>query len=80
MQHLRSIIAFVFDVDPGSIHAETRLSDLPHWSSLSFIVLMTAIQHQLDVVVDRERAWGAPDISSLLAIIQDAMPPSDGEG
>jgi acyl carrier protein len=72
LARLRAIIASVFDVPADSIDPATCLSDLPRWTSLSFIVLMTAIEYQLRKQPDRERAWEAATVGDLLAQLRDS--------
>jgi len=71
LERLRSTLAFVFDVPPATITPDTRLADLPQWSSLSFIVLMTAIENDFGRRPNRERAWEATMVGDLLSIIRD---------
>ena len=77
---LRSILAYVFDIPADDIRPETYLSDLPRWSSLSFVVMMTAVEHEFDMQPDRERAWGAATVGDLLAIIAEGAAPPAHDG
>jgi len=72
LTQLCQILASVFDVPAERLSVATRLYELPQWSSLSFIVLMTAVETRLGLQPDRERAWDAEDIGTLLAVLQDA--------
>lgn len=79
LEQLRSILAFVFDVPTGDVHSGTRLCDLPRWSSLSFIVLMTAVENHFATSPNRDRAWGAVTVGDLLSVIRDSVePPAAG--
>ena len=69
---LRSILTFVFDEPAERLTLETSLHDLPQWSSLSYIVLLTAIESQLGLKLDRDRGWGAETIGDLVPLLQDA--------
>ncbi len=80
LDRLRSVMAFVFDVPANTIRTDTRLADLPQWSSLSFIVLMTAIENQLRRQPDRDRAWDSADVGDLLAVVRDSPGVADGAG
>ena len=72
-ERLRTVLALVFDVPEADITAETCLCDLPRWSSLSFIILMTAIENRFEKQPDRERAWAAVRVGDLLTLIRDGL-------
>ena len=79
-EQLVSVLAVVFDVPAQDITAETCLCDLPRWSSLTFIVLMIAIENRFEQQPDRERAWAAIRVGDLLTLIRDSLERPDAAG
>ena len=79
-ERLRTVLALVFDVPAQDITAETCLCDLPRWSSLTFIVLMIAIENRFEQQPDRERAWAAIRVGDLLTLIRDSLERPDAAG
>lgn len=62
---LRALLALVLGVDAASIHPHTRLTDLPNWSSLTFIVLQMGIEKRFRYKLEPEQALAARDIDGL---------------
>jgi len=69
---LCDVIAMVLDVPVVSITPETCPLDLPNWSSLTFMVLMTAIEKRFGVVPDHEQAMDAATVGELARLIDGA--------
>jgi acyl carrier protein len=80
VNQLRQVLAFVFDIDLNTICLDTRFSDLPDWSSLTFAVLMVGIQKRFGVTPDPEQASRARTVSGLARVIHSSLSRSDDDG
>lgn len=72
LARLRKLLAAVFDTAEEAIAPGLALHDLPHWSSLAAIVLMTGIEHEFGVRPEAAAGWGAVTVGELAARLRAA--------
>ncbi len=79
LDQLRQVLAFVLDIDAAAVRPETRLCDLPDWSSLTFAVLLVGIRKRFGIELEPEPALGACTAGGLADVIATRLARSSGD-
>jgi acyl carrier protein len=65
-----AIIAEAVEVDPASLTAQTRISDVEDWSSISWLTLMSLVDEKFNAQLSAKEIKSFTTVGDVVAFLQ----------
>ncbi|TWT77779.1 Phosphopantetheine attachment site [Posidoniimonas polymericola] len=73
MTQLYAHLEELFEVDPGTITGQEKLTELPGWSSLMFVSVIAMIDEEYEVSLEPKLIIGCENIKALRLALEETL-------
>lgn len=67
------VICESLEVGPDAINEDTAIGDIPEWSSLGHIILISSLEQEFGITFDPEQIMDLEDVSDIIAAIEERV-------
>ncbi len=69
LERVQSVLAEVFQVEPGEVGPELEFGDLPQWDSMGHMDVMISLETEFGVEINADTIAGLVNVSAICAHI-----------